>query len=130
MVVGGKKAFLSLVMVLGILCVKKKKEEDKDYGSNRNKRGLVVISQCLFLLMQFVSSGGDGQGWILFAEGSSGGGGGGGSGAGSRASSFLGVGGGGGGFWTSAAPSNVGIAVAVTAMAGIALAATVVYSRR
>ncbi|KAF3434196.1 hypothetical protein FNV43_RR25299 [Rhamnella rubrinervis] len=110
-------------MVLGILCVKK---EEKDYSSNRNKRGLVVISQCLVLLMQFVSSGGsggDGQGWIVFAEGSSGG-----SSAGTRSYSFLG--GGGGGFWGSAAPSNVGIAVAVTAMAGIALAATVVYSRR
>lgn len=34
------------------------------------------------------------------------------------------------GIWSNVAPSNVGIAVAVTAMAGIALAATLVYSRR
>lgn len=40
------------------------------------------------------------------------------------------IGGGGFGFWASYSPSNVGIAVAVTAMAGIALAATLVYSYR
>uniref|UniRef100_A0A6N2M5I7 Uncharacterized protein n=1 Tax=Salix viminalis TaxID=40686 RepID=A0A6N2M5I7_SALVM len=41
------------------------------------------------------------------------------------------AGGAGGGFWgTATAPSNVGIAIAVTAMAGIALAGTFVYSRR
>ncbi|CAI9093406.1 OLC1v1028905C2 [Oldenlandia corymbosa var. corymbosa] len=43
-----------------------------------------------------------------------------------------GGGGGGGGFWGSSSipASNVGIAIVVTAMAGLALAATVVYSRR
>ncbi|XP_015896345.2 rab GTPase-activating protein 22 isoform X1 [Ziziphus jujuba] len=114
-------------MVLAILCVKKK--EENDYW-NRNKKGLTVISQCLLLLMQFVSSsggdgggGGGGKGWIVFAEASTGSSGGGGG----RTGAFLG---GGSGFWASAAPSNVGIAVAVTAMAGIALAATIVYSRR
>lgn len=66
---------------------------------------------------------GDGRrrGWIftsIFAEAAGGGGGGGGAG--------------GGAFWgTSSLPaSNVGIAIIVTAMAGLALAATVVYSRR
>ncbi|KAK8324974.1 hypothetical protein V6Z12_A11G019700 [Gossypium hirsutum] len=52
--------------------------------------------------------------WILFAEASGGGGG-----------------GGGGGFWSYySVVSPSGIAIAVTAMAGIALAATIVYSRR
>ncbi|KAI4312654.1 hypothetical protein MLD38_037457 [Melastoma candidum] len=54
------------------------------------------------------------------------------TGGGRRISSLIGGGGagGGGGFWSSSAGSNVGLAVAVTAMAGIALAATLVYSRR
>lgn len=68
--------------------------------------------------------GDDRRQWIVFAEGSTGGGGGG------RSGSLIGGGvGGGSGFWGWTAPSNVGLAVAVTAMAGIALAATVVYSR-
>lgn len=59
--------------------------------------------------------------WILFVEGGSG------SAGGRSGSSVIG----GGGFWSSAAASsNVGIAIAVTAMAGLALTATVVYSRR
>ncbi|KAF3582231.1 hypothetical protein DY000_02033898 [Brassica cretica] len=54
--------------------------------------------------------------WIVFADGSSGG-------AGRNGYS--------GGAWSSAvAPSNVGLAVAVTVMAGLAVAFTVVYSRR
>ena len=68
--------------------------------------------------------GDDRRQWIVFAEGS--------STSGGRSGSLIGggVGGGGtGGFWAWTAPSNVGLAVAVTAMAGIALAATVVYSR-
>lgn len=53
--------------------------------------------------------------WIVFADGSSGG-------AGRNGYS--------GGAWSSAvAPSNVGLAVAVTVMAGLAVAFTV-YSRR
>ncbi|ONI07594.1 hypothetical protein PRUPE_5G129300 [Prunus persica] len=70
--------------------------------------------------------GADGWKWIVFAEASTGGGGGGG-----RSGSLIGASvGGGSGFWSWTAPPNVGLAVAVTAMAGIALAATVVYSRR
>ncbi|CAN7017234.1 unnamed protein product [Brassica oleracea var. botrytis] len=54
--------------------------------------------------------------WIVFADGSSGG-------AGRNGYS--------GGAWSSAvAPSNVGLAVAVTVMAGLAVAFTVAYSRR
>nr|XP_028959582.1 uncharacterized protein LOC103437422 isoform X1 [Malus domestica] len=72
--------------------------------------------------------GADGWKWILCAEASTGAGGGGGGG---RSGWHLGGGvGGGSGFWSWTASSNVGLAVAVTAMAGIALAATVVYSRR
>ncbi|KAL3499156.1 hypothetical protein ACH5RR_038249 [Cinchona calisaya] len=75
----------------------------------------------LLLLMFDIFSGGDGRrrGGIIgiFAEAGGGGGG------------------GGAGFWASSSTvglpvSNVGIAVLVTAMAGLALAATVVYSRR
>ncbi|KAJ4902622.1 Ypt/Rab-GAP domain of gyp1p superfamily protein [Raphanus sativus] len=56
--------------------------------------------------------------WIVFADGSSGGG-------------AAGRNGYSGGLWSSAvAPSNVGLAVAVTVMAGLAVAFTVVYSRR
>ncbi|XP_050379035.1 rab GTPase-activating protein 22 isoform X2 [Argentina anserina] len=67
-------------------------------------------------------AGDDRRQWIVFKEGSSTGGG--------RSGSLIGGGvGGGTGFWAWTAPSNVGLAVAVTAMAGIALAATVVYSR-
>lgn len=59
-------------------------------------------------------------------EGSTSGGGGGGRSA--RTGGFIG--GGGFGFWPSYSPSYVGIAVAVTAMAGIALVATLAYSNR
>lgn len=56
---------------------------------------------------------GSGGKWIVFAEASGGGGG------------------GGGGFWYPAVlTTNVGLAIAVTAMAGLALAATVLYSHR
>lgn len=54
--------------------------------------------------------------WIVFADGSSGG---------AARNGYS------GGLWSSAvAPSNVGLAVAVTVMAGLAVAFTVVYSRR
>ncbi|KAK1564297.1 hypothetical protein Q3G72_027425 [Acer saccharum] len=67
------------------------------------------------LMLVFFTYGGDK--WITFADASSGSGAGGGFSA--------------GGFWYAATPtSNVGIAVIVTAMAGIALAATVAYSHR
>ncbi|CAL9030535.1 unnamed protein product [Prunus brigantina] len=73
-----------------------------------------------------LGGGADGWKWIVFAEASTGGGGGGG-----RSGSLIGASvGGGSGFWSWTAPPNVGLAVAVTAMAGIALAATFVYSRR
>ncbi|XP_006283370.2 small G protein signaling modulator 1 [Capsella rubella] len=55
--------------------------------------------------------------WIVFADGSSGGG--------AARNGYS------GGLWSSAVvPSNVGLAVAVTVMAGLAVAFTVVYSRR
>ncbi|CAN8272792.1 unnamed protein product [Cochlearia groenlandica] len=53
--------------------------------------------------------------WIVFAEGSSGG---------AARNGYSGV------LWSSVAPTNVGLAVAVTVMAGLAVALTVVYSRR
>ncbi|XP_007039398.2 PREDICTED: small G protein signaling modulator 2 isoform X1 [Theobroma cacao] len=92
---------------------KQKQKSNRDLGL-----GITVISLDLVFLMLFFSSDDAAFGkWILFAEASTGTGGGG--------------GGGGGGFWSSySAVSLSGIAIAVTAMAGIALAATVVYSRR
>lgn len=36
----------------------------------------------------------------------------------------------GGGFWNDRAPSNAGVAVVLTALAGLALAAAVVYTTR
>ncbi|XP_038678563.1 small G protein signaling modulator 2-like isoform X2 [Tripterygium wilfordii] len=81
---------------------------------NQRKKGSTVISPLfIFSLMLFSLSGGVGAGswkWIAFAEASGSGGG--------------------GGWGLVGAPSNVGIAIAVTAMAGLALAATVVYTRR
>ncbi|XP_022733680.1 small G protein signaling modulator 2-like isoform X2 [Durio zibethinus] len=83
--------------------------------------GLTVISSYCAIFMQFLSSGsgvttGLGK-CIVFAEATTG--------------TRGGRGGGGGGFWSSySAVSPSGIAIAVTAMAGIALAATVIYSRR
>ncbi|KAK7840172.1 gtpase-activating protein gyp7 [Quercus suber] len=97
---------------------KKKKKQQNTTSFGGCGEGLTVISRCFFLLMLFLSTGGDGNKSILLVEANSHGGGGGG-----------GVGGGFGG-WASSASSNVGIAIIVTAMAGIALAATVVYSRR
>ncbi|KAK3018826.1 hypothetical protein RJ639_003454 [Escallonia herrerae] len=79
-------------------------------GVTRNKAtdGVTVIS--LLLLLWMFSDGGG----IIFVEG-------GGSGRSN----------GGGGFWIGGgSPSNVGIAIALTAMAGLALAATLVYSHR
>ncbi|XP_057968906.1 rab GTPase-activating protein 22 isoform X1 [Malania oleifera] len=87
------------------------------------KRAAVILVALWFSVF---FSGGDVRRGIFFVEGSSTSGGGGGA----RSGGFIG-GGGGFGLWASSSlPSNVGIAIAVTAMAGIALAATVVYSRR
>lgn len=90
--------------------------------------GETVISLILvagFSLMYNFFSGGDGRrGGIIFVEGK-GGSGGGGAGGGGFGGFWI-TGGGGG----AASGSNVGIAIAVTAMAGIAVAATLVYSRR
>ncbi|KAL5726787.1 hypothetical protein ACHQM5_000045 [Ranunculus cassubicifolius] len=74
---------------------------------------LVVVVPSMIWWNSAAGNGRTGGGLFLFVEGSSGGGG--------RS---------GGGLWSNVAPTNVGIAVAVTAMAGIALAATLVYSRR
>ncbi|KFK32984.1 hypothetical protein AALP_AA6G314300 [Arabis alpina] len=69
-----------------------------------------VASFVVFFSMIF------GEKWIVFADGSSGG---------ASRNGYS------GGLWSSAvAPSNVGLAVAVTVMAGLAVAFTVVYSRR
>ncbi|KAL5831397.1 hypothetical protein ACOSQ4_016751 [Xanthoceras sorbifolium] len=79
----------------------------------RHQDRTTALSIPLLMLVFFTS----GDKWITFADGSSGNGAGGGFGGGS--------------FWYAAAPtSNVGIAIVVTAMAGIALAATVAYSHR
>lgn len=86
----------------------------------RRREGITVISQVLaavtsaaaaFLLMPEIFLGGDGRSRIFFFAEANGGSGGGGSAL--IPSSF-----------------NVGIAIAVTAMAGLALAATLVYSSR
>ncbi|RZC91490.1 hypothetical protein C5167_027553 [Papaver somniferum] len=77
----------------------------------------VAVVAVVLSMAQWYSGGGGGREGLkklLFVAGSSGGGIFGGGAAGTNA-------------WK---PNNVGIAVAVTAMAGIALAATVVYSRR
>lgn len=90
----------------------------------RVAKGVTIISLVSLSLM-LISGGGDrdGRRWNVFVEGSTTGSGGG------RTGGIMGAGGV-GGFWASGSPSNVGIAIAVTAMAGLALAATVVYSRR
>uniref|UniRef100_A0A1J3D971 GTPase-activating protein GYP7 n=1 Tax=Noccaea caerulescens TaxID=107243 RepID=A0A1J3D971_NOCCA len=74
-----------------------------------------VASPAYFVAVVFFSPilGGN---WIVCADGSSGG---------AARNGYS------GGLWSSAvAPSNVGLAVAVTVMAGLAVAFTVVYSRR
>ncbi|XVE58150.1 hypothetical protein DITRI_Ditri04bG0147100 [Diplodiscus trichospermus] len=93
-------------------------QKKKKQKSNRDL-GFTVVSPYFAFFMLFLSSGdgvaaGFGK-WILFADASTGNDG----------------GGGGAGFWSSySAVSPSAVAIAVTAMAGIALAATVVYSRR
>ncbi|XAR70091.1 hypothetical protein NMG60_11026842 [Bertholletia excelsa] len=86
------------------------------------RKGVRVISVAAALAAlpwMFIFSGGDGRkGGIIFVEGSTG----------ARSGGLFAIGG--GGYWGSGSPFNVGIAVAVTAMAGLALAATVVYARR
>ncbi|XP_030473718.2 rab GTPase-activating protein 22-like isoform X1 [Syzygium oleosum] len=108
-------------MVLGIRRLRGEITDDRLAGAS---------PAALFLMLLFTTGfgGGNDGARILLAEGSGSSGGGGG---GARSGSLVG-GGGGGRFWSSAAaPSNVGtIAIAVTAMAGLALAATLVYSRR
>lgn len=94
-------------------------EEGEVIPKQRHQPSPVVTVATLFfssLMFDFFSDGGH----VFFAEASGGAGGGGGFGA----AGVHWVSGGGG------SPSNVGIAVAVTAMAGLALAATLVYSRR
>ncbi|XP_071917400.1 rab GTPase-activating protein 22-like [Coffea arabica] len=83
-------------------------------------RPLLVLLP-LLLLMFDIFSGGDGRrrGGIIGIFAEAGGGGGGGGGFWGFPSSSVGL-----------PASNVGIAIVVTAMAGLALAATVVYSRR
>ncbi|XP_059640360.1 rab GTPase-activating protein 22-like isoform X1 [Cornus florida] len=83
----------------------------------------VILTVVVVFSFMFIFSGGDGRtgGGIIFVEGSTGSG---------RNGALFGGAGGGGGFWATGSPSNVGIAVAVTAMAGLALAATLVYSHR
>ncbi|KAJ4954788.1 hypothetical protein NE237_011571 [Protea cynaroides] len=95
--------------------------------SSQSRLGKSVIAVVLSMILW--NSGGNGRGGFAslveggsFISSSSGGGG-------SRAGGMIG-GGGGVGFWGVAAPSNVRIAIAVTALAGLALAATLVYSRR
>lgn len=105
----GKGGCVQLVMVVGRLSATK----------------LIKASQVFLPLMLFswFNTVGNGQRSIFFAESSTSGGGGGG-----RSVNING--GGSSGFWASSSPSNVGIAVAVTVMAGLALAATLIYSRR
>ncbi|KAF8028030.1 hypothetical protein BT93_E0827 [Corymbia citriodora subsp. variegata] len=107
-----------------VLAIRRLREEitDRLAGTPRP----VALYLMLLFTTGFGGGGNDGgASWILFVEGSGSGGSGGGGSVGAGT-------GGGGGFWSSvAAPSNVGtIAIAVTAMAGLALAATLVYSRR
>lgn len=88
---------------------------------SRLRVGKSVALITVVLSMFWWNSGGNGRRGSVSVEGGSNGGG----------SSSRGiVGGGGGGFWGVAPPSNVGIAIAVTAMAGLALAATLLYSHR
>lgn len=102
----GKEGFES-VMVSVILRLAKE--------GARRVISLIVATSLMLLFTTGIGGVYSGK-WILFVEGGSAGGGGGGRS---------------GGFWSSAAaPSNVGIAIAVTAVAGLALAVTVVYSRR
>ncbi|KAG8476766.1 hypothetical protein CXB51_030086 [Gossypium anomalum] len=95
----------------------KKKTQKGRQNSNRDfSLDLTVVFPYIAIFMLFFSTGDGIEGlrkWILFAEASTAGGG------------------GGGGFWSYySVVSPSGIAIAVTAMAGIALAATIVYSRR
>lgn len=97
---------------------REKKKQKGRQNSNRDfSLDLTVVFPYIAIFMLFFSTGDGIEGlrkWILFAEASGGGGG-----------------GGGGGFWSYySVVSPSGIAIAVTAMAGIALAATIVYSRR
>ncbi|KAK6947993.1 Rab-GTPase-TBC domain [Dillenia turbinata] len=93
-------------------------------GKGRKVNSIVVIPLMVLLLLLFWSAGDDRRSsFVVEAIGGGGGG---------RITSSAGA----GGFsWSSfsgsyVSPSNVSIAFAVTAMAGIALAATLVYSRR
>ncbi|KAK5782709.1 rab GTPase-activating protein 22-like [Gossypium arboreum] len=94
---------------------KKKKQKGRQNSNRDFSLDLTVVFPYIAIFMLFFSTGDGIEGlrkWILFAEASGGGGG-------------------GGGFWSYySVVSPSGIAIAVTAMAGIALAATIVYSRR
>ncbi|XP_039011369.1 GTPase-activating protein gyp7-like [Hibiscus syriacus] len=96
---------------------KKKKNESKKRGNSSrdlSSLGFTIGLPYIAFFMLFLSSDNRIVGskkWILFAEAS--------------------TAGGGGGFWSYyAVISPSGVAIAVTDMAGIALAATIVYSRR
>ncbi|XP_040961375.1 rab GTPase-activating protein 22 isoform X3 [Gossypium hirsutum] len=95
---------------------REKKKQKGRQNSNRDfSFDLTAVFPYIAIFMLFFSTGDGIEGlrkWILFAEASTAGGG------------------GGGGFWSYySVVSPSGIAIAVTAMAGIALAATIVYSR-
>ncbi|CAH9124947.1 unnamed protein product [Cuscuta epithymum] len=109
-------------MVLGGLAVTENESGREIIFEQRYHRSPVVtVATLLFssLMFDFFSDGRQ----VIFAEASgSGGSPGGGGGLGGAGLHWVSVG--------ATSPSNVGIAVAVTAMAGIALAATLVYSRR
>lgn len=117
------------MMVLGLRRglgrVRRRKKTEEDEGESRTLIRALVGLSLFFLFMFDFFSGGDGRrrGGIISIFAEAGGGTSGGGVGGSNS----------GGFWLSSTglqPSNVGIAIAVTAMAGLALAATVVYSRR
>ncbi|KAK9036604.1 hypothetical protein V6N11_078598 [Hibiscus sabdariffa] len=112
---------------LGIAYRKKKRKKKKTKKNQQEKRrnfspvlrslAIAIVLPCLAFSMLFLSSNDGFAGikkWILFVE-----------------ASTSGRGGGGSGFWSYySVGSPSAIAIAVTAMAGIALAATIVYSRR
>ncbi|KAE8699850.1 Ypt/Rab-GAP domain of gyp1p superfamily protein isoform 2 [Hibiscus syriacus] len=99
---------------------KKKNEPEKRRNSSRDLSGLgftIGLPYIAFFMLFLLSDDGIAgfKKWILFAE----------------ASTVGGGRGGGGGFWSYyAVVSPSGVAIAVTAIAGIALAASIVYSRR
>ncbi|KAL6004382.1 hypothetical protein ACLOJK_004934 [Asimina triloba] len=78
---------------------------------------LLDSSHCWFLLSMFFSNPGNGGGFAAEAKGSSNGNG------------LFSSGGGGSGVWAGTSVDASKVAIAVTAVAGLALAATIIYSR-